>query len=375
MNNTCLPDIQYSCGPPSNRCIYKSWLCDGDKDCPDGRDEKNCSTNAGNTADNPNKNIDQFTAHNGTCHDWMFKCNNQKCIPYWWKCDQADDCNDNSDEIGCPEINTINNKNITTTTTSVYNDDIIVNCGKNEFHCHSDNRCIFSSWICDGSKDCTMGEDEADCSIVRKCETNEFKCRVDGSCIHIDLVCNQKLDCPDGTDELYCNQDIPSPSMQPATPSCSIGYFPCDGNICYPLASLCDGKADCKDGYDEQQQNCTKSSRIYQVLQMGVDERSINESSLLLYWWIPSPINNNVVLEFLPSISKVVIDDNRVEWHNQTWIENSEFKFTALEPFTKYNMTIYVRVRNTNVIFPPAKYYIANTGEGMYLSTQLYFCY
>lgn len=48
--------------------------------------------------------------------------------------------------------------------------------------------------------------------------------------------------------------------------------FPCDGGSCYPLAVLCDGKIDCKDGYDES--NCPKngSGRIYQVMEMEIDE-------------------------------------------------------------------------------------------------------
>lgn len=36
-----------------------------------------------------------------SCNDWTFKCNNGKCIPYWWKCDQVNDCEDMSDELGC----------------------------------------------------------------------------------------------------------------------------------------------------------------------------------------------------------------------------------------------------------------------------------
>lgn len=91
---------------------------------------------------------------------------------------------------------------------------------------------------------------------------------------------------------------------------------------------------------------------------MGVDERGINGSSLLLYWWIPIP--EKVQLEFMPSISKFGTNS----FTNQTWINQSEYLFTSLEPFTKYNMTVYVRLKESKTIFPPAKYFISRTGEG-----------
>lgn len=91
---------------------------------------------------------------------------------------------------------------------------------------------------------------------------------------------------------------------------------------------------------------------------MGVDERGINESSLLLYWWIPIP--EKVQLEFMPSISKFGTNS----FINQTWINQSEYLFTSLQPFTKYNMTVYVRLKESKTIFPPARYFISRTGEG-----------
>ena len=36
----------------------------------------------------------------------MFRCNNEQCIPYWWKCDGSPDCADRSDELECGQIHT-----------------------------------------------------------------------------------------------------------------------------------------------------------------------------------------------------------------------------------------------------------------------------
>lgn len=74
-------------------------------------------------------------------------------------------------------------------------------------------------------------------------------------------VCDGVADCPDQTDEAYCQEQyIPN---EPATPSCSVGFFPCDGGSCYPLSVMCDGRSNCKDGYDEL--DCAKRQRVYQV--------------------------------------------------------------------------------------------------------------
>lgn len=62
----------------------------------------------------------------------------------------------------------------------------------------------------------------------------------------------------------------------------------------------------------------------------------------------------------MPSISKA--GENK--WTNQTWIKQLEYNFTHLAPFTKYNCTVYVRIENSNTIFPPAKYLEATTSEG-----------
>lgn len=37
------------------------------------------------------------------CEENQFQCRNERCIPAIWKCDEDDDCSDNSDEADCRE--------------------------------------------------------------------------------------------------------------------------------------------------------------------------------------------------------------------------------------------------------------------------------
>lgn len=62
---------------------------------------------------------------------------------------------------------------------------------------------------------------------------------------------------------------------------------------------------------------------------MGINERGIDETSLRLYWWIALP--STVKLEFMPSISKIGTN----VWQNISWMEQSEYTFENLEPYTR----------------------------------------
>lgn len=97
---------------------------------------------------------------------------------------------------------------------------------------------------------------------------------------------------------------------------------------------------------------------------MGYDERMQDPNALLLYWWIAVP--KEVQLEYLPSIAAVVPSGRQQssEWKNHTrWITQADFRFTNLTANTKYNMTVYVRVKGTENVSPPAMYVQATTGE------------
>ncbi|XP_034183961.1 sortilin-related receptor [Osmia lignaria lignaria] len=338
---------QFTCNlsQAKHRCIYNSWVCDGDEDCSDGSDEANCTTTVQSATLAP-------ILPSSPCNNWMFMCNNKKCVPYWWKCDTVDDCGDDSDEIGCgnDEVDEWTALYIPTEQAKV--------CQEHEFQCLN-GKCIHDAWVCDGTKDCASGEDESHCDgVPASCRENQFMCRMDGTCILATGVCNGVEECPDGSDELGCSRE--QHSSPAATPSCYAGLFPCDETRCFPLAAYCDGNQDCMDGFDES--NCEKnSSLVYQLLVMGLDERSVNASSVFLFWWMPVPVN--VTFEFLPSIA---LAEPGANWTNASeWIEDMEYQFNNLKPYTRYNLTVHVRLKGQNVVFPPTKYLAVTTGEGV----------
>ncbi|XP_058808716.1 sortilin-related receptor-like [Phymastichus coffea] len=335
---------QFDCNASdrTHRCIYKSWVCDGDSDCQNGSDEANCTSSESHLPV-PTPTL----LPTNSCNDWMFTCKNKKCVPYWWKCDSVDDCGDDSDEIGCgfSEVPSA-------PTTPEEHPHV---CREFHFQCFN-GECIETSWICDGSKDCATGEDELYCNNGPfSCKNDQFRCFVDGSCVPLTNICNGIAECPDASDERGCDHHHTSP---PST-SCPTGYFPCDGSRCFPQSAYCNGKQECYDGFDES--DCEKNTtRVYQVLNIGVDERSTNESSIIVFWWMPIP--TNVTFEFMPSIA---LAEAGATWTNASkWIEDTEYQFNHLEPYTRYNTTVYVKVKGQPTIFPPAKYLQVTTGEG-----------
>ncbi|XP_073936197.1 low-density lipoprotein receptor-related protein 8 isoform X31 [Castor canadensis] len=162
----CTKD-QFRCR--NDRCIPFVWRCDEDNDCSDNSDEDDC----------PKK----------TCADSDFTCDNGHCIHQQWKCDGDEECPDGSDESEA------------TCTRQV--------CPAEKLSCGpTSHNCVPASWRCDGEKDCKGGADEAGCATsLGTCRGDEFQCG-DGTCVLAIKRCNREQDCPDGSDEAGCLQEV-----------------------------------------------------------------------------------------------------------------------------------------------------------------------
>lgn len=214
-NKTCVANCtegQHRCGGNDDRCIPWFWKCDGEKDCKDGSDEPS-------------------TCPKRTCQSGTFQCDNGwRCTPSATICDGINDCGDNSDEKFC---------NLT--------------CPELEFKCKSNGRCILNAWKCDGDPDCKDGSDE-DPEIChnRECDPEtEFKCK-NNRCIPKLWMCDFDNDCGDDSDE---------PAYMCRQRNCTNGWQRCPGRTnyrCIPKWLFCDGKDDCRDNSDEQPENCPK---------------------------------------------------------------------------------------------------------------------
>ncbi|XP_059358393.1 low-density lipoprotein receptor-related protein 8-like isoform X2 [Carassius carassius] len=195
-------DGQFQCN--NKRCIPTIWRCDDDDDCSDNSDEENCLKN--------------------TCAPSEFACANGQCVPGRWRCDGEPECPDGSDEADA-----------TCTVKEM--------CPPEKFDCGG--KCVSLSWRCDGERDCENGEDEADCAAdARSCSAGEFQCR-NHKCLAPVYVCDGDDDCGDGSDEEKCSP-----------PTCGPLEFRCNSSECVPQPWICDGDPDCADGSDEWAGRC-----------------------------------------------------------------------------------------------------------------------
>ncbi|EHA98609.1 Low-density lipoprotein receptor-related protein 2 [Heterocephalus glaber] len=264
----CNMTQQAACG---DRCIPVAWLCNGERECPDGTDEQ-CEEPCGG-------------------HRQAWQCDDGTCISIHWLCDGAGDCLDGSDEVNCERMTACPGQKVQCLGTSECLDawelcDVHQDCkdGSNKAHCpqshclagqwQCQNKvCVMESWKCDGINHCGDDSDEEACAF---CPEGTVRCD-EGKCIRESLMCDGEADCADGTDEpATCGRNCSLETggceglcsdtawgvrcscgsgwqLQPDRRSCadidecSVAYGPCD-QLCHntPGSYSCD----CVQGYE-----------------------------------------------------------------------------------------------------------------------------
>lgn len=150
---------------------------------------------------------DQHVCRPINCSDGeTFQCR-MKCIPIHYRCDGSRDCSSGEDEIGCHDDTTVN-----------------TTCAANYFRCN-DGQCIPSSFVCDGDYECADHSDEPDTCPPLVCGPDEYSCQNQKRCIPSSAKCDGESDCADGSDETNC----------PAPNECLHTQFFCnESRLCIP---------------------------------------------------------------------------------------------------------------------------------------------
>ncbi|CAL2030453.1 unnamed protein product [Caenorhabditis brenneri] len=197
-STTCDLSKEFDCGTGILGCLPKAWQCDNVKDCHNGADEINCEPN--------------------DCKEGELHCQDGRCVEGRFKCDGLHDCYDRSDENYCE----YNSHRLNVPAPFNFGDPKRYNndggfdengCLPGFEICSSLETCIPNQLFCDGKLVCLDLEDERNCTpdgpglayTFNPCK-NMFVCKTnetykDEVCIQMEELCNGKKDCPLGDDE------------------------------------------------------------------------------------------------------------------------------------------------------------------------------
>ncbi|XP_071037727.1 low-density lipoprotein receptor-related protein 2 [Parasteatoda tepidariorum] len=250
----CDEETHFRCD--ENKCIPKQSVCNHQRDCSDGSDEENCD-HVKKDSDDIDSIIDELDDSN--CSFFQFQCDDGNCIRYEHVCDGEEDCEDNSDERDCHSRVCAADHHFRCRSGqciiySFYVCDGIYDCAddsdesdclacdlETDFRCRS-GQCIPKSQACGGNYDCRDKSDESNCDFIpsEECSPPRFKCN-NGTCISQLWVCDSMEDCSEGEDEDGCRLN-----------SCEDGEFQCKYGQCIPKEHVCDGSYDCFEMSDER---------------------------------------------------------------------------------------------------------------------------
>uniref|UniRef100_A0A4X2MF66 CD320 molecule n=1 Tax=Vombatus ursinus TaxID=29139 RepID=A0A4X2MF66_VOMUR len=148
------PPSKFPCG--GNIYIPSEWLCDGDKDCSDGRDETHCWAESCAPGEKrcPSETCSPVRCEGPECADMWIEasCPPPPCLAEYRFCDRVNDCPNGTDErlVDCEKRRSKMSS---------------LPCTRQEFQCAS-GVCIPHVWVCDGHPDCASGNDELQCGTT-----------------------------------------------------------------------------------------------------------------------------------------------------------------------------------------------------------------